>query len=364
MNKERVLIIEDEMDLLDLIDFNLTRRGFVTASALDGVEGMGKIDSFNPDIIILDLMLPGMDGWEICAELKKRKKEIPVIMVTAKCMPEDKVRGLEAGAADYIAKPFNIKELVIRIDKLLEKKRYREIQDILFHEVTNRMTTIGCYSGLLSRTNPALSDENAANYLRSINHQVAYAFESISELKTLINVESGEMSLKKERCDVLKILRQTAESYKGMAEFRSVRLTVSGVEIAPAVNADSSALKQVFINIIGNAVKYSKENGNIEVTMQLDNGGLSVSVKDDGPGIPAADLPNIFRNGYRARNVKGVPGSGIGLHVVKKLLDMMDAKIDVKSVEGSGSEFTIAFNGGRGMAHENPACNGSITALS
>ncbi len=354
MNKERVLIIEDELDLLDLIDYNLTRKGFITEGALDGVEGMEKIGSFNPDIIILDLMLPGMDGWEICNLLKERKKEIPVIMFTAKCMPEDKVRGLEAGAADYIAKPFNIKELVIRIDKLLEKKRYREVQEILFHEITNRITTIGCYSQILSRKHSVLSDENAANYLKTINHQVAYAFESISELKTFINVESGETILKKEKCDVLQIVRQTAESYKATAEFKSVRLTMSGVEIIPEVEADGSAVKQVFINIIGNAVKYSKENGKIEVAMKLDNGGLSVSVKDDGTGIPAGDLPNIFRNGFRAGNVKGIPGSGIGLYVVRKLIDMMGAEIDVRSVEGKGSEITVTFKTGCALALNNP----------
>ncbi len=122
MSKGKVLIIEDEIDLLDLIDFNLTRREFVTACALDGKDGMDKIGSFDPDIIILDLMLPGVDGWEICAEIKRMKKEIPVIMLTAKSMPDDRVRGFEAGAADYVTKPFSMKDLVTRIDMLLEKK--------------------------------------------------------------------------------------------------------------------------------------------------------------------------------------------------------------------------------------------------
>ncbi len=122
MSKEKILIIEDEMDLLALIDFGLTSRGFATECALDGRDGMEKIGSFNPDVIILDLMLPAVNGWQICEELKKRKKEIPVIMLTAKSMPEDRVRGLEAGAADYMTKPFSMKELVMRIDGLLEKK--------------------------------------------------------------------------------------------------------------------------------------------------------------------------------------------------------------------------------------------------
>ncbi len=343
MNRERVLIIEDEMDLLDLIDFNLTRRGFVTECALDGRDALEKIGSFNPEVIILDLMLPGVDGWEICAELKKLKKELPVIMVTAKSMPEDKVRGLEAGAADYMTKPFSMKELVIRIDKILEKKRRREAQDIVFHEVANRITTIGCYSNLLQRNKAALPDGDAAHYLKTINNQVACAVESISELKALTDVESGEMSLKDERCDVAGIVRQAADSCKAAAELRSIRIRITGAEIAPAINADGTAIKQVFMNIIGNAVKYSPENSGVDVAVRPGAEGLSVSIKDEGRGIPAGDLHHIFENGFRAGNVKGVHGSGIGLYVVKKLVDAMGARLEARSVLGRGSVFTVVF---------------------
>ena len=121
MSKGKVLIVEDEMDLLDLLDFNLTRNGFVTSGALDGLDAMAKVDSFDPDIVVLDLMLPKRSGWDICKAIKERGKSIPVIMTTAKCMPEDRVTGFEAGADDYMTKPFDVKELVIRINGLLGK---------------------------------------------------------------------------------------------------------------------------------------------------------------------------------------------------------------------------------------------------
>lgn len=130
MKREKVLIVEDEMDLLDLIDFNLTRRGFVTACALDGLSGMELIESFNPDIVVLDLMLPKLDGWEICRQIKDGKKDIPVIMLTAKCMPEDKVRGYEAGSDGYITKPFSVRELVTRVEFLLKMKHDKYAQRV------------------------------------------------------------------------------------------------------------------------------------------------------------------------------------------------------------------------------------------
>lgn len=123
MRKERVLIIEDEMDLLDLLDFNLTRKGFVTASSLDGAEGLRNAEDFKPGLVILDLMLPGLDGWEVCRRLKEKNPETKVLMLTAKCMDEDRVKGLETGADGYMTKPFSVKELLVRAESLLASRR-------------------------------------------------------------------------------------------------------------------------------------------------------------------------------------------------------------------------------------------------
>lgn len=126
MGKERVLIIEDEMDLLDLLDFNITRKGFTTAGALDGAEGLKKAQDFKPGLVILDLMLPGLDGWEVCRRLKEENHETKVLMLTAKCMPEDRAKGLATGADEYMTKPFSVKELLARVDFLLAPGRQDE----------------------------------------------------------------------------------------------------------------------------------------------------------------------------------------------------------------------------------------------
>ena len=121
MKRERILIVEDELDILDLIDFNLTRKGYITSSSLDGLDAMSKIEDFKPGMIILDLMLPNMDGWKICEYLRERKRDVKVIMLTAKAMPEDRMAGFEIGADDYMTKPFNVKELTIRVERLLKR---------------------------------------------------------------------------------------------------------------------------------------------------------------------------------------------------------------------------------------------------
>lgn len=120
MGKEKILVIEDELDLLDLVDFNLTRKGYTTRGALDGYEGLSLARSFSPELVVLDLMLPGIDGWELCRRIKKERAETRVLILTAKGQPGDMAKGIETGADDYMTKPFGLEELFARVERLLK----------------------------------------------------------------------------------------------------------------------------------------------------------------------------------------------------------------------------------------------------
>lgn len=351
MKREKILIIEDDMDILNLIDYNLTRHGFVTGCAVEGLEGVKKADAFAPDLVVLDLMLPGMDGWEVCRRLKKEKKEVPVVMLTAKCMPEDKVLGLETGADDYVTKPFNIKELIIRINNLLEKKRGRELDRMLYHEILNKVSTLGCYTDVLARKGERLAKEKRRRYIEDMGRQVVLTTELISEMSSLLDVESGGFRLRPEICDVSALAEGIAESYREMASHKGIAIKVVKDREAHEVYADRSALKQVLTNLVGNAAKYSGAGGNIEVYVKTAGEEVMAGVKDDGPGIPSGDLPHIFKKGFRAVNVMGkANGSGIGLYIVQSLLDSMGAKISVISTEGEGSDFRVHLKRASGQA--------------
>lgn len=344
MRREKVLIVDDEPDLLDLIDFNLTRNGFLTSSALDGHEAVAKLESFEPDIMVLDLMLPGLDGWEVCRQLKQKTRDIPVIMLTAKGMPEDKVKGFEFGADEYITKPFNVKELIIRVENLLDKKRGKEVNEFLIHEMANNLYVIGSYSEMLSEEGASADKEKQATYLNQIIRHAAYASELISGMGTLMKIESGEFSMAQDRCDVVEIAESVAKSYKAVAAQKNVGINIAVDRSAPQVNANRAALRQVFANLIGNAVKYSGEHATVEVCVLQALDGVLAVVKDNGWGIPAAQLPHIFKKGYRADNVAtNTCGSGLGLYISKTLLDKMGAAITVESVEGEGSTFAVFF---------------------
>jgi len=120
--KEKILIIEDQEDLVKGLILNLADEGYEVDYALDGKEGLAKALKEKPDLILLDIMLPGMNGLEICKELRQNKMDIPIVMLTAKGDEIDKVIGLEIGADDYISKPFSIRELLARVKAHLRRE--------------------------------------------------------------------------------------------------------------------------------------------------------------------------------------------------------------------------------------------------
>lgn len=362
--KKRILIVEDELDLLDLIDFNLTRKGFVTVGSLDGLDAMQKLDTFGPDLIVLDLMLPNLNGWEVCKAIKARNRGIPVIMLTAKSMPEDKVMGFEAGADDYITKPFNIKELVIRINNLLEKKTQSELSRMLIHEMGNRMTAIGCYSELLSNKHGDISEANKSRYIKSISSLVDNTTEFICEIDSLAAAGAAGGVKRAENTSLSGILKGLAGFHALVAEHRGVTVFYE-VKDDMEVALNCAEVKQVLTNLIGNAVKYSRENGCVEISTTALPEGVIVGIKDDGIGIPAADAPHIFKKGYRGSNVDGkTSGSGLGLFMIKQLLDRMNSAITFWSEEGKGTTFAVFFRRSASAESLEETMNANIASAS
>lgn len=348
MKREKILIIEDDIDLLNLMDFNLTRKGYITQSSMDGFDAIQKIDDFKPNLIVLDLMLPKIDGWGICSLLRHQKKDVKIIMVTAKAMPEDRAEGLEIGADDYMTKPFNIKELMIRVERLLEKRRekaaFHDVMRIVGHEVANKMRVISGISEIMHNKEHRMDDDKKKTFLKHINEAALRTTELISEIKTLVDVEAGELVLHPVKTDILQLIADVVRPHKDVLLHRGLNFDITAEGEIPGLEMDGVAAKQVFANIIGNAVKYSRDGGEISIRIKKEGDSLVIKVKDNGCGIPRDDLPHIFEKGYRARNASNAAsGTGMGLYIVKLLLNVMGATIEVKSEEGTGSECIVTL---------------------
>ncbi|MFQ5465561.1 MAG: ATP-binding protein [Thermodesulfobacteriota bacterium] len=344
MNREKILIAEDELDLLDLIDFNLTNAGYRTCGVLDGQEAFRQINIFHPDLIVLDLMLPKLDGWSLCERMKREEMEIPILMLTAKGAPEDKVRGFEIGAADYMTKPFEVKELLARINRVLERKRSGEMQRMIVHEVTNRLTTIGCYSRILSGKEEAPLDETTLGYLKDIASQVCHTTELVYEISTLIDLETGGFALDLRPCDVRGLVRSVSGSFGEAAARKGVEIVCDGREALPDIHTDPRAVRQILTNLVGNAVKYSDEGGRVEVRAEPAPEGVAVTVRNNGPGIPPEERERIFEKGFRGAAAGcAAHGSGLGLYFVKRLSERLRARVEVEGEPGNGATFRVTI---------------------
>jgi len=151
MSKGRILIVEDDRDITEMVEYNLTEEGYETISAPDGRTGVELAGKRRPDLIILDIMLPVMDGFEVCRALKSDSStaDIPIIILSAKSQETDKVLGLELGADDYVTKPFSPRELIARMRAILRRRRSQrpagntQIGDIVIDGTKHKVTVRG-----------------------------------------------------------------------------------------------------------------------------------------------------------------------------------------------------------------------------
>ena len=119
-SEHQLLLVDDNSQLLDAMSCSLARAGYAVETAKDGVEGLARVEELEPDLVVLDVMMPGMDGWEVCQRLRETSR-VPIIMLTARANETDRIMGLKMGADDYIGKPFSLKELEARIEAVLRR---------------------------------------------------------------------------------------------------------------------------------------------------------------------------------------------------------------------------------------------------
>ena len=320
MKKIKVLAVDDDERNIELLTAKLGVDGYETETAYDGLDALKKVESFNPDLILLDIMMPKMDGYEVCRRLKasEKTKYIPVIMLTAKVEVEDKVLGLDVGAEDYISKPFNLAELSARVRSLLHMRMLQtrlaemeklvalgQLVDGVAHEIRNPLMSIG---GLARRIKEKVTDEQLQGHLNLITHEVERLermLERIDEYK------KSQVSVLKQE-DINEVVRESVEEMKNVAEAKAVDIKLSLMQDPPLVLIDKANLKKVVLNILQNSVDAINKGGLIEITTMPSEGGyIELEFRDTGGGIKEEDLKNIFNPFHTTK----MTGAGLGLTI-------------------------------------------------
>jgi signal transduction histidine kinase len=371
--KPRVLIVDDEERNIRLLKAMLTNRNFDLDEAGNGEQALRFVSGTPPDLILLDVMMPRLDGFEVCRRLKADEKTrmIPVILVTALSEKQHRLKALEVGADDFITKPVDFSELTVRVKSLLRIKSYhdqlfnsyREIADqnakldelqkvkegltqMIIHDLRNPLTAISAYLQVTLLERQGLADSQQDN-LRRCLHFCGELERLIQNLLDINKMEEKRMPLHFEETDLESLVRDVSAHFLVDAEERAISLLVAKDEGVPAIPVDRELMKRVFANLLNNALRHTPKAGKIQVVIASspDKENISARVQDTGVGLPPEYHKRIFDKfeQVRLKQEKSVVGSsGLGLTFCKLAVEAHGGKIWVESEgEGKGCTFWV-----------------------
>lgn len=347
--KNKILIVDDAEDTVELLRKRFRAEGYDTSEAFNGEQALNTVPEYEPDLIVLDVMMPKIDGYEVCQRLKadEKTKYIPVLMLTAKGEVEHKVKGLNIGADDYMAKPFDYKELSARVRSLLsikathEKKVEEEksgaleqMMEQVAHEIRNPLTSVGGFARKVFNKLP--EDDPNRKYMQYIIEDVA-VLESM--IKQLIELKSMTISMK-EPSAMNEVVKDSLKIFEQDFAQKAIQVETELQEGLPLITADKKLLKRAFCNLIKNAVE-AMESGTktLKVTSRVNGDNLELQFSDTGKGIAKEKIKNIFDPLVTSK----VYGPGLGLTFALKIIQDHKGTISVESEEGKGTTFTIRF---------------------
>ncbi|MDD4929101.1 MAG: response regulator [Gallionella sp.] len=358
--KPTILLVDDTPDNLTLMS-NVLRSAYRVKIANCGEKAL-KIASSDqpPDLILLDIMMPGMDGYEVCRQLKRNPNtmNIPVIFLTAMTETEDEQKGLELGAVDYITKPISPAIVMARVrNHLALQKINRELESAklvaekanlakssflssMSHELRSPLNAILGFAQLMESESPPPTSSQVQSITQIIKAGW-HLLELINEILDLAKVESGQVPMLKEPVSLDAVMLECQGMTAPLAKQRGITMSFPPPDETWFVSADRTRVKQVLINLLSNAVKYNREHGSIEITCTATTPGrIRVNIKDTGAGLTPEQLTQLFQAFNRLGQETGIEeGTGIGLVVSKRLIELMGGTIGADSTPEVGSVF-------------------------
>ena len=379
----RLLLVDDVPANLDVLCALLEGADYRISIAPDGAIALRLAAQTAPDLILLDVVMPEMNGFEVCRRLKQDPKteHIPVIFITAENQTEGVVEGFEAGGVDYIAKPFQDAEVLVRVkthlslsrltreletkstaleeknqslneanealvvanQKIQEVSRYKsEFLARMSHDLRTPMNAIIGYTRILLRRTREVLEERHYRNLENIEISANHLLNLINDILDLSKIEAGRMEIQFQDVDLQQLVEECAMALSSLLR-DGVQLERQLEDVEP-LRTDPNLLRRVLMNLLSNVVKFT-EQGRIDLRLRSIEGGLEVVVADTGPGIPAAELPHIFDEFHRVEGGKkgGPEGTGLGLAIARKSVNLLGGRLAVESQTGRGTKFTLTI---------------------
>ena len=346
-----ILIVDDVPENRILLDAFLAPEGFTLVQAASGEEALEKARRQPPDLVLLDVLMPGLDGFTVCRRLREQPQArfTPVIMITALNEIEDRIRGLEAGADDFVSKPFNDDLLLAKIRSLLRLKQQRDDLDelradftnMIIHDLRAPVHSVLGLAELLREELPAGS--NPTRLLSLLEGSTRKIDQLISQFLDLSKLEAGRLKLKLEAVDLVRMAAGLIGQFEPVGRRKNLRFELRSASPSHVVLADPGRIDQVLSNLLQNAVKFSPRDGLIRISLEPSGNGLVCHVDDDGPGFPGVEANALFEKFFQRDARAG--GAGLGLYVCRAIVEAHGGAIRAENRPGGGARFTFQIPG-------------------
>lgn len=358
----KILIVDDVVSNVLLLKILLTNEKFQVCTASNGKMCIEMAKKEHPDLILLDVMMPDINGFDTAVVLKKDEetKDIPIIFLTALNTPQDLVHGFQVGASDFLTKPFNKEELVMRVTQqisLVAAKRIIEKQNaelkatlsnrdkmysVIAHDLRSPMASIRMVLNLVVQSASAETvGPELYMLLDQANRESEEVHDLLDNLLKWTKSQTGRLNVVLQDLDLNDIVPGVVEIFDVIAQTKHITLELKKTDAPLKVTADNDMLKTVLRNFMSNAVKFSPDNSTIQIIMANEGDFARVSVKDQGVGIAADRLGSIFHKGETTYGTGGEEGSGLGLQLCQDFARKNGGDCYVESVEGEGSTFSF-----------------------
>lgn len=351
----RILVVDDQPANLQIVGAVLGNLGHEIIPAEDGPTALKRVALRPPDLILLDLLMPGMDGCQVCTQLKANPswQHIPVIFLSAADDKDLIVRALDSGGVDYITKPFNQAELVSRVRTQLVLKMARdrlrqlaedkdELLGILAHDLKNYLGGMNVSAGLLHRQLEKFNDERVTQLAENIFRTSAQSLAFVKEFLANAAADHG-FTFTLSAINLVDAVAAAGRLHTETADRKEITIVMDSPSDEIMVMADKTALDQVLDNLVSNAVKFSPQEKQIYLSVRKIDHHAECLIRDEGPGFTEEDKSRMFRRYGRlsARPTGGEPSTGLGLSIVRKLVLGMKGELSCESTPGNGATFIV-----------------------
>ena len=357
VEESKVLIIDDEDIVIDSCTSILSGRNYNIATANNGIIGLQLLEEFQPDLVFVDLKMPGISGFEVLEKINEFDPTIVRIVITGFSTVDSAVEAMKKGAYDFLPKPFTPDEFRLITKRGMERRKLvletialrkekellrEHFAAIVSHELKSPLNAVQQNLYVLE---DELSDVLTKDQYNRVDRMKSRVNDLVKLINTWLRVYSVDIEKIKDNFETITVstvISKAVESISSQAQRKDIEIVIQINEATQQVNGDEVSLVEALINIIGNAIKYSRVSSKILVVVTHDYENVTITVADSGVGILVEDIPFIFNDFYAGTPGPGATkGSGIGLAITKRIIEAHDGSISVESELGKGSTFII-----------------------